>query len=109
MESDQITIPDRTLQKPSETKIFKWHHQATLIKKVKDNKSMYANLPKWATSHLGSVYPKLCLLIEAVILLKHVSCKYYIPFEKEVSVQVYTGKLGDPGGVPGHPAYKHSI
>lgn len=66
---------------------------------------MYANLPKLVTSCLGSVYPKLCLLTEASILLKYVSRKYYIPFEKEMSVQVYTGKLGVPGEGPGHPAY----
>lgn len=66
---------------------------------------MNANLPKLVTSCLGSVYPKLCLLIEASILLKYVSHKHYIPFEKEMSVQAYTGKLKDPGGEPGHPTY----
>lgn len=38
IERDQITIPDRTLQKLSETRIFRWYHQATLIKEVKENK-----------------------------------------------------------------------
>lgn len=92
-------------QDPSETKIVRWYHQTALIKEVKENKCVYANVPKLVTSCLGSVYPKLCLLVEAFILLKCVSCNCYIPFEKEMSVQVYTGKLGDPGGRPGHPVY----